>query len=96
MMNKLEIAIKADELMDEWLADRENKRDAVNNNFALLELLIDAPLSEIVDARTNLLIGMERYAKACKDFEDDAKDALLAELGGWKRVDVDHEEWIGV
>jgi hypothetical protein len=85
---QLEIEGKADELLDAWLYDDEcdGLSDALVMNLQLVKTLLQASPKDLADARTDLLMAVESYAKKHRDFISDAKDWYMSNLGTTKQV----------
>jgi hypothetical protein len=85
---QLEIEGKADELLDAWLYDDEcdGLNDALCMNLQLVKTLLQASPKDLADARTDLLMAVESYAKKNRDFMSDAKDWYSSNLGTTKQV----------
>jgi hypothetical protein len=92
--NPTAISDKAQELLEDWLNEDDKFGDAVMSSLNLLHKLLDAPLEELPDVRLDLQKTLERYAKSKANFMQDAEDALVAEVGYVKRVDVDQFEFV--
>jgi hypothetical protein len=95
-MTNNEIADKSAELFEEWLTDSDfaGLKDATTENAQLLWELLNAPLSELSDARLDLLKGLEKYANSQRDFMGDAKDYLESQYGFWKKISEDDERFV--
>lgn len=93
--NKNDIDDKQLELINEWLADDDRYVDALISNKHLVRTLQKArTLDEFIDARFDLVVAMQAYAKRERDFYSDAQDALIAEQGYTVRTAVDDHKFV--
>ncbi len=92
--NQVDIEAKAQELMEAYFADDDYLIDALISALPALRAVLDASPVDQADAIFDLKQALEIYAKAQKDFMQDAEDALVAEQGYVKRVDVDQFEFV--
>ena len=84
-----DIESKASELLDEWLDDADGLGDALVMNIPAVKALLYAKRDDVQDALLDLKSALEKYAESQRDFYNDAREMLIAEVGYTVRTDVD-------
>jgi hypothetical protein len=92
--NPTAISDKAEELLEAYFADDDYLIDALIDALPFVRAVRSAKLSDKLDALHDLEMALQKSAKAHKDFMQDAEDALVAEQGYVKRVDVDDFKFV--
>ena len=91
---KVEIYDKANELMQDWLNDDDGLADALVMNIPAMKALLNANHDDIADKLLDLKLALEVYAKKQRDFEADARDFLIGQVGYTVRTDVDDYKFV--
>lgn len=91
---KVEIYDKANELMQDWLNDDDGLGDALVMNIPAVKALLNANHDDIADRLLDLKRALEAYAKQQRDFESDARDFLIGQVGYTVRTDVDDYKFV--
>ena len=89
-----EISDKAQELLGDWLNEDDALADATVMNMPLLRALLNASPNDLSDALLDFKQGLDKYAKQQKDFDDEAIDFLMGQVGYVKQTDVDDYKFI--
>ena len=91
---KIHINDKANELMQDWLNDDDGLGDALVMNIPAVKALLNANHDDIADRLLDLKQALESFAKTQRDFEADARDFLVGQVGYTKRTDVDDYKFV--
>lgn len=91
---KVEIYDKANELMQDWLSTDDCLGDALVMNIPAVKALLNANHDDVADRLLDLKRALEAYAKQECDFEADARDFLIGQVGYTVRTDVDDYKFV--
>jgi hypothetical protein len=89
------ITDKAIELINEWLSDDDNYNDAMVSITSFSRAVLKAKtLHDKADAILDLEVALQIYAIRQRDFNTEARNALIAENGYTVRTAVDDYKFV--
>lgn len=92
--NQVDIEDKASELLEAHFADDDYLIDALISALPTLRAVLKASPDDVLDARFDLVKALHKHAKFYKDFEAEARDFLIGQVGYTVQTAVDDFKFV--